>query len=270
MGIFDWLFAKSNVVGKSASNGTAGVYGGNDADGIGVVGETHGMGDGVFGQSAQGIGVVGRAWAFGQTGVWGFYTDGTDRPQRGASFSQSVTAGVIGTTAKKGDVPSDDSREHHLKPAAGVVGEASLPGDGFGYGVLGLGYKDEGVVGWSEFGAGGSFAGATYGAVTSSGKGTGILAKSTNGYGGQFESTQQAQIRLVPRKVGITAGDQGTSHPKLPRSANSGEIVAVSESVIDCGLWLCVRASRPPIGALPAMDALWAPVNLGPAIKGEA
>ncbi|WP_327256462.1 hypothetical protein [Streptomyces sp. NBC_01244] len=271
MGILDWLFGKQNVVGKSNSDATAGVYGGNDADGNGVVGETNGKGAGVFGQSATGNGVTGGAWTFGQVGVWGFYSEAADPPQRGAAFARPVTAGVWGTTANEGEVPRDSGRDHRLRRASGVVGEASLPGAGFGYGVLGLGYKDEGVVGWSQHAAGGKFEGLT-GAECTGKKGPGITAKSKESPGGRFESTEHGQICLVPRAVEFGTGDQGVSYPKLPATGQSGEMITVVHQNGECSLWLCVqsfRLTQTGGGIHIPIPAAWAQVRLGSAISGE-
>lgn len=182
-------FWDSNVVGKSDEDGVAGVYGGNDVDGHGVVGETNGEGYGVFGQSAKGDGVVGRAWAFGQVGVWGFYSDNPEKipPNRASSsFNLPATAGVWGVTANVEDLPSGTGpvAEAGLKTASGVVGQVSLPGQGYGYGVLGLGYRDEGVVGWSEHGTGARFIGKN---------GPGIIATSTHKSGGKLEGATGAE-----------------------------------------------------------------------------
>ncbi|MGW7089149.1 hypothetical protein ACWGH2_37495 [Streptomyces sp. NPDC054871] len=290
MGILDWLFGKRNVVGKSNSDQVPGVYGGNDVDGVGVAGETNGRGDGVFGQSATGNGMTGRAWTFGNVGVWGFYSDGADRPQRGATFTTEVTAGVWGTTANEGVVPKDPGSEHHFRTASGVVGQASLPGAGYGYGVLGMGYRDEGVVGWSKYAAGGRFQAATIGIIATSTqgpggklegsvgaecagkKGPGIVAKSTDSYGGQFESAENGQIRLVPRAVEFGTGGQGAPYPKLPVTGQSGEMMTVTHENGQCSLWLCVRSFKltQTSGGTPIpIAATWAQVQLGAAISGE-
>ncbi|MFE6903858.1 hypothetical protein ACFVFJ_44755 [Streptomyces sp. NPDC057717] len=236
-----------NLVGKSQQDGISGVYGGNDVNGNGVVGETNGTGHGVFGQSATGHGVAGRAWAFGKLGVWGFFTDSEETPRDGAHFVVPASAGVKGTTANEASVGTDP--QLGLKTVSGVVGEVTLPGPGFGYGVLGLGHNDEGVVGWSEKGAGGSFVGL---------KGPGITAK----------SEERGQIQLVPKEVAFGADAQGNPRPKLPKFAKAGEVTMVTNEG-RCSLWLCVNSWRAGGGVVPQTDASWAEVKLGAAFSGE-
>ncbi|MFE4615090.1 hypothetical protein ACFRJ7_03145 [Streptomyces sp. NPDC056747] len=234
-----------NLVGKSQQDGIPGVYGGNDANGNGVVGETNGTGDGVFGQSHTGNGVVGRGWAFGKRGVWGIFDDDEQSPPSSAHFAVAVSAGVWGTTSNVAEVATDPVLK--LKTASGVVGEVSLPGHGFGYGVLGVGHRDEGVVGWSELGAGGSFHGAT----------SGIIAK----------STKSGQIRLVPREADFGEDPQGNPRPHLPKRAESGEMTMVTKAG-KCSLWLCVKSWQPGGGVVPETSARWAEVKLGASFNG--
>ncbi|MFC8429286.1 hypothetical protein [Streptomyces sp. NPDC057253] len=236
-----------NLVGKSQQDGIPGVYGGNDVNGNGVVGETNGSGHGVFGQSHTGNGVVGRGWAFGARGVVGIFDDVEQSPPSSSHFVVAASAGVWGATANVAAVDTDPQLK--LKTAAGVVGEVSLPGHGFGYGVLGLGHKDEGVVGWSEEGVGGSFIAF---------KGPGITAK----------SQERGQIRLVPREVAFGADPQGNPRPKLPKFAESGEMTMVTKDG-KCSLWLCVKSWRAGGGVVPQTDARWAEVKLGAAFNGE-
>ncbi|MEU6381676.1 hypothetical protein [Streptomyces sp. NPDC046909] len=211
----------------------------------------------------MGTNLVGESTSVASPGVWGFFKDSkdVDRPQRSANFVYQVAAGVWGTTANEGEVPADPVLG--LRTAAGVVGQVSLPGRGFGYGVLGLGHNDEGVVGWSEKGAGGKFQG-------NGPKGPGIIAQSEENCGGQFESKTRGQIRLVDRQAEFGTTGEGVPYPKLPSYAKSGEMITVNDGVLtECSLWLCVKSSRPKIGIVPAAPAQWAQVQLSPSINGE-
>lgn len=255
-----------NLVGKSQQDGIPGVYGGNDVNGNGVVGETNGRGHGVFGQSHTGHGVVGRAWAIGKFGVWGFFTDGEQPPPVSSHFVVDTSAGVKGAIAKEAEVGTDPQIK--LKTAAGVVGEVSLPGPGFGYGVLGVGHKEEGVVGWSEQGTGGSFIAF---------KGPGITAKSEEQAGGSFvtikgpgitaKSEKRGQIQLVPRGVDFGTDAGGNPRPNLPKFGESGEMTMVTKEG-KCSLWLCVKSWQPGGGVVPPTAARWAEVKLGAAFNG--
>lgn len=235
------------VAGKANAFNAAGVYGGNDSEGPGVTGETNGSGAGVFGQSKTGHGVNGRAWQFGAFGVWGVFQDSDHPPITSDHFGSPNSAGVKGTTANVAAVDTDPQTK--LKTSSGVVGEVSNPGNGFGYGVLGLGHKDEGVVGWSEHGTGGSFIGLT---------GLGITAK----------SQKRGQIRLVPREVAFGTDPQGNPRPELPKFAESGEMTMVTKEG-KCSLWLCVKSWKPGDGVVPETAARWAEVKLGAAFNGE-
>ncbi|RSS53235.1 hypothetical protein [Streptomyces sp. WAC01280] len=242
-GVFGQSKAGVGVVGKSFVSKAAGVYGGNDSDGPGVTGETNGLGTGVFGQSKKGHGVTGRAWEPALSGVHGFFNDNPGDPP--TPTEGHFTTGVRGTVCLHGQ-PGTDSQQR--KQAAGVLGEVG-PGAGFGHGVMGLGIEDEGVFGWSERSAGGSFVGLS---------GPGVTAT----------SNKRGQIQLVPRDVSFGADPQGNPRPKLPKFAKSGELTMVTKDG-KCSLWLCVKSWQAGGGVVPQTDARWAEVKLGAAFNGE-
>ncbi|MFB6618764.1 hypothetical protein ACIGFK_02945 [Streptomyces sp. NPDC085524] len=186
----------------------------------------------------------------------GVHADSEQAPPSSAHFVIAASAGVWGTTSKEAAVGTDPML--NLKTASGVVGEVSLPGPGFGYGVLGLGHKDEGVVGWSEHGAGGSFHGAA----------GGIIANSEGSWGGQFKSAKRGQIRLVPREVDFGTDSEGNPRPKLPKFAEAGEMTMAAKGGGKCSLWLCVKSWQAGGGVVPPTDARWAEVKLGAAFNG--
>ncbi|WP_327396945.1 hypothetical protein [Streptomyces phaeochromogenes] len=232
-GVFGQSKSGVGVVGKSFVSDAAGVYGGNDSDGSGVTGETNGRGTGVFGQSKTGHGVTGRAWEPARSGVHGFFNDNPgDPPTPTEGF---FTTGIRGTVCMQGD-PGTDFEQR--KKAAGVLGEVG-PGAGFGHGVMGFGIKDEGVFGWSERAAGGSFV-----------------------------SQKRGQIQLVPREVSFGTDPQGNPRPKLPKLAKSGEMTMVTKDG-KCSLWLCVKSWQAGGGVIPQTEARWAEVKLGAAFNGE-
>ncbi|MCP3755207.1 hypothetical protein [Streptomyces sp. TBY4] len=282
MGFWDWLFGRSNVTGKSGSDDIPGVYGGNDANGNGVVGETNGTGFGVFGQSKNGVGVAGKSFTHNMAGVHG------ENDSQGPGVEGEASGagpGVVGQSAS-GDGVQGRSHSAHTygvvgvtfvgaegsKESAGVRGEPSQ--SGFGYGVWGHGVREVGIFGESEKKAGGKFVGVTGVECTAKrdgqGKmGPGIVATSADNIGGKFTSSRRGQIQLVPRVVEFGTGDQG-SYPKLPKFANPGELIMVTRSSepplaeSECSLWLCV-ASAPTY-----VSARWARVQLGSEISGEA
>jgi hypothetical protein len=190
-----------------------------------------------------------------EIGVTGLSFAGNDRVTLGSA------AGVIG--ASNAD-SQKDPRDPRKILGAGVVGLSlrSIPSkldlpvwalpdpreqpiDGDGTGVWGASGGGRGVHGESRDEAG-------------------VFGESNSARGGVFQSTQQAQLHLVPKVV--TTGQQrhmeetviSTAFPILPKEGIAGDLMATVDEDENVRLWFCVRTQA---GGRPAG---WAPVLLGP------
>ncbi len=230
------VHGRGGFTGVEGEGGLAGVHGfvttaSTPAKATGVLGEGH----------QQEIGVTGISFA----------GNISDR-QLGRA------AGVIG--ASNADSQKDPGDPRKLR-SAGVVGLSlrSIPAgvpfplpdprenpiDGDGTGVWGASRGGRGVHGESRDEAG-------------------VFGESNSARGGVFQSTQQAQLHLVPKVV--TTGQQrhmeetviSTAFPILPKEGIAGDLMATVDEHGNCRLWFCVRTEA---GGRPAG---WAPVVLGP------
>lgn len=221
----------------------------------------HALRFGVMGHTAEGEGVAG-VYGHGDFGVLG-----TAFGERSIAVLGASVTDTNQLMNPQDPQPTED--ELHFGSGEGVVGRS-----GSGTGVRGRSTSGSGVYGQSEQANGvhgeGNSGSGVYGHSVS---GIGVAGFSENGPGGEFESTTRGQIRLVTRSVEFGAGESG-EYPKLPRSGESGEMIAVIQKappppaeLVDqeCSLWLCVSSSS----SLPPIPAFWARVQLGSAISGE-
>lgn len=223
----------------------------------GVMGQTVEAVAGVYGHGDPNFGVLGTAFGEGSIAILG--------------ASVIDTNDLMNTNVPPGDI------KLQLGHGEGVVGQSDSSNgvrgqSASGTGVVGGSHTGTGVYGHSEQATGvhgeGSTGSGVYGHSISA---IGVAGVSKHGLGGQFQSADRGQIRLVPRRVEWGTGDRG-DYPKLPSSGESGEMITVAHKVPfepdaegeECSLWLCVRSSGILVGA-----ALWAQVQLGSAIIGE-
>lgn len=167
--------------------------------------------------NARRCGVMGQTGGGGVAGVYGhgrFSLVGV----LGTAFGQSI--GVVGTSV----VTTNDLMNLNVSPDQ--VSLDSL-GGGSGTGVLGKSGSGFGVHGTSD---------ANTAVLGASGSGFGVHGVSGGGPGGVFESTSNAQIRMVPRELTTPEGHSGGAGGELLAT------VAAGPAGPEFRLWFCTRA----------------------------
>ncbi|NLD68301.1 MAG: peptidoglycan-binding protein [Limnobacter sp.] len=178
-------------------------------------------------------GVAGQTRAGGVAGVYG---DGRAAQfgVLGTAFGQRI--GVVGASVDNNrdlfnlNVPpaSVNLDSFGTGPGTGVFGKS-----GSGFGVHGMSSSSTAVIGTSRTGIG-SHGGSdsSTGVLGTSGSGFGVHGVSNQGPAGVFESSMNAQLRLIPREM---------VSPEGQVAGSGGELLAtVSAGVFR--LWFCTRA----------------------------
>ena len=232
------VHGRGGMTGVEGEGGSAGVHGfvttaSSPATATGVLGEGYHQEIGVTGLSFAGSGPdrdLGRA-----AGVIGASNADSQKDPRDPR--KILGAGVVGLSLRS--IPTK------LDLPVFALPDPRQPIDGGGTGVWGASRGGRGVHGESRDEAG-------------------VFGESNSARGGVFQSTQQAQLHLVPKVV--TTGQQrhmeetviSTDFPILPKGGIAGDLMATVDEHGNCRLWFCVRTEA---GGRPAG---WAPVLLGP------
>jgi hypothetical protein len=142
-------------------------------------------------------------------------------------------------------------------PNLGETADAGVYGGAIAIGTGVRGHGNVGILGQGDSGPGV--------------RGHGIGRESR---GGQFESTEAAQVEIVPHEVGFAfpspvgvtarALPVGAEGVALPRRGRGGDLMVLRDNQRACSLWFCVR------GADGSVPARWAQVLVGDAFDGTA
>lgn len=236
--------------------GITGVVGQGDTNGV----NSAGLPDSKKPRIQIGAGVVGRGGAGhdAAAGVVGFAGGSTGEPKgfEAGVFGQGAT-GVMGRGENGIGVAGFGSE---FKPGVvgfGGLGKDQLGNDTQGTGVIGIGNSQnifppfDQAIGTGVLGVGMN----------------GVIGAGSGGRGGVFQSDRDAQVRLVPEKVGeVKERQQFTpivpTFPSLPKSGLRGDLMSVTDHLGQATLWFCVTQDS------VSGTARWAQIRLGDLFDG--